>query len=246
MSDNWGHFFAQIGDHRASFVFDDGISSEINELPDMLSVWIKLPLREWNEQGLTTDDESVRLGDLEDQIEKALTASGGMLLGRVTYNRNRHLMALSRDHSIRTSLQSIALRAGYESEITVDEDPQRDIYWRDLYPTDEDRQVMNDMAVLNSLAENGDQTDQRREVDHWTYFTDRKSAKAFAKWAKAARYKNVAVEQANDDGSTFVVRTRHIGAMLLNEITSHTLAHHRKAVEFAGRYDGWETFVVKN
>jgi hypothetical protein len=246
MSDNWGHFFAQIGDHRASFVFDDGISSEINDLPDMLSVWIKLPLHEWNEQGLTTDDEAVRLGNLEDRIEEALKVSGGMLLGRVTYNRNRHVMALSRDGLIATSLQSIARRAGYEGEISVDEDPQRDIYWRDLYPTDEDRQVMNDMALLNRLAENGDQTEQLREVEHWTYFTGRKSAKAFAKWAKSAKYTGVAVEKDPDDGTAFVVKTRHIGAMWLNEVTSHTLAHHRKALEFAGRYDGWQTFIVKS
>jgi hypothetical protein len=33
--------------------------------------------------------------------------------------------------------------------------------------------------------------------------------------------------------------------MRLNDITSHTLALRRKAVEYGGDYDGWETPVIK-
>ena len=94
MSDNWGQYFANMAGHPASILFDDGVSAQIDGLSLNLALKVRVPLSEWNEDGLTTDAEARKLSALENKIEAKVVAAGGLLLGRVTTNRQRWILGL--------------------------------------------------------------------------------------------------------------------------------------------------------
>lgn len=247
MSDVWQHYFANIDGHTASILFDEGISAEIRELTHLQSVKVHVRLIEWNDMGLPTTEESERLDGLDEHMEKALQANQGMLLGRVTSNKERWIMALVDEDFEFDKLKQLATSAGYEARVWTDPDPERSLYWDDLYPTPDDRRVMGDMQVLGNLRKNGDIHEAEREVDHWAYFDNKESAEIFTKWLNERNYKDITMNEHTEDARhSYCVRSKHIGTMLLGDITHHTLAQHRKATELGGEYDGWETFIVRS
>ena len=251
MSDDWGHYFADMGGKPASIAFDDGISAEIGALRHPNSLKLKIELRETVENGLPTELESDRLIALDDAIEAAVTSGGGVYLGRVTNKGVRWVMTLapSETNDLEVELKRLATEAGYEMKIIIEPDPKKLIYWEDLYPTEDDRRVMGDMGVLRALEDKGDIASKKRPIDHWTYFDREAAARDFARWLEKKRYTDVRVEKQKDgffSKPRWCVRSVHLGAMLLNDISHHTLAHARQAKKLGGKYDGWETPVMKS
>ena len=251
MTDNWGHYFCDMGGQTASIVFDDGISSEINALHHSSSLKLKINLRETMDNGLPTTVEGDRLATLDEKIEKSITEAGGVYLGRVTNKGARWVMALIGDgfEDIEERLQQLAVNAGYTIDLIIKQDPQKLIYWEDLYPTDEDRCVMNDVSLLHSLQQKGDIASAERSVEHWTYFNNQYEAKKFEGWLRGNGYAGTHIEKVKEgflSAPKWLVRSRHNGTMLLNDITRHTLAHLRQAKRLGGDYDGWETQVIKD
>lgn len=248
MSDNWGHYFADISGNKASILFDDGIAKEVEELPQNYSLLIMVNLREFRDDGLPTDDEAERLSEMTEAFDNVIEKVDGIALGQVTYDKKRHIFYLVHKETVELTadLEQFSKVSSYEIELGIRHDPKKETYWEDLYPSDDDRRVMGDMTVISSLIENGDDLLTLRIVDHWTYFQDKAVANRFLEWANDNGYQNVNIEkQGTFLKRTYCVRTQHESEVTIGTISKHTLAHDRKARELGGDYDGWETFVVK-
>ena len=100
--------------------------------------------------------------------------------------------------------------------------------------------MIKDLRVLDALRAQGDDEHASREVSHWAYFPDRQAADRFADWLTAGGYRVSGVEQRSVQTE---VRFTHVGTMVLEDITHHTINIGRKASELNGDYDGWETSV---
>ena len=72
-----------------------------------------------------------------------------------------------------------------------------------------------------------------------------KSAAKFVKWALTGSHKHDAASSGVDDDGEHCVRLYHVGTTRQNELSDHTIQLNRKATELGGRYDGWETQVVR-
>ena len=145
-------------------------------------------------------------------------------------------------------MTAIASERGYTADVRFQHDPGRRIYWVGLYPTEEDRRVMNDMKVISSLKDHGDDCLTERKADHWTYFDSKSPAAEFASWLESKGYSGICVEEQVDSDSLkteWLVRSVSVGSMRLDDISQHTLNHFRKAAELGGRYDGWETEIIQ-
>lgn len=237
MSNNWGHYFAQMGDHRASIVFDDGISKEMADLSGLYSIWIKMALKEWGNDGFPTNEEAERLNTIEGRLEAIVTRVDGMLLGRVTSNRERWIMALARTKDVCNEIRGLLENEHFE--LAAAQDSEKSIYWDDLYPDAESRLVMTDMQLMAQLRDNGDLADRPRDIDHWIGFDDRSAAEAFADWSRDNGYRDVKIEADEEVPARLWVRSIHTGTTEFYDITHHTLTQHRKAAELGGFYDGW-------
>lgn len=249
-SDHWGMYFSSMGGHVAMTVFDDGISKRLEavELPN--SIKVKLYLDSVREDGLPTTEEGERLMEIGPIIENSISDNGGLFLGRVTTNSLRWNLGLAPGD---TSAIESALVKGSEDydfryELYVEPDPNKLVYWEDLNPTDDDRQVMADMDVKQALADNGDNQYAERPVEHWSYFDRKGDAKKYADWAEQQGYLSVSVSRQKDGllaPTRWLVRFNHRGTMVLNDITHHTIKLSNQARKNGGAYDGWETQVTE-
>ena len=248
MSDNWGHYMADMEGHTASVVFDDGIAENIKARSENISYLITAPLQEMNENRLPTDAEADRLNLLLDELEALFEKSGGYYVGRVTSNGIRHhffYRTTTADKALSDAINKIGLELGYELRGGSREDREKDAYFEELYPKPEDRQVMMDMQVINQLREHGDDIHAPRLVDHLSIFPSKPAAKAYADWAVEAGYQ---LDPIRKEGGlfkkSFIVETHNVTAVGVYDINPHSLGHFRKAHEFGGEYDGWGCTIV--
>ncbi|PKP79823.1 MAG: DUF695 domain-containing protein [Alphaproteobacteria bacterium HGW-Alphaproteobacteria-18] len=247
MSDDvWRVYFADMGGQTASIVFNDGIARRINDLPHTHAMKIRVPLKAPRADGLPNKEEAGALGRLDEQLAGIIKAEGGEYLGRVTNNGARWMLALIPPHprAMEAALQAAAAADGYAPEIHVEADPGKAIYWQDLYPSEDDRQVMVDMEVQAALRDQGDNPEMRREIGHWVYFRDEPTARLFAGWAGENGYQGISAGPAEGNEPLWLVRMTHQGTLQLNDISGHSLAISRHVREIGGQYDGWESAVT--
>src|SRR5688572_2847165 len=116
--------------------------------------------------------------------------------------------------------------------------------WHDLYPTEDDWRVIHDLEVLDQLRKRGDDGHAERQIDHWVYFDDDKAAAPFVSAAEAAGFTHDAKHSHRAEDGTYCVRLNHFGPATIESVSRRTIALRRKAEEFGGKCDGWETPVV--
>lgn len=245
-TDHWEFYLANVEGDQVSFLYDHGIAGKLNDLPLTQAFYLIVPLKDPNESGMTTNAEAKLLGKLEDKFIAKTKAAKGVFLGRRTGRGQRIFLGLlpSADSKLQNKLLKPFTDKGYGAEISVNDDPDKNVYWEDLYPDADSWRVLNDMKVLEQLNAQNDDNSKTRDVDHWSYFPDEKAARLFSDRLREAGYTVVEVLPPEDEETEWYVRSLHNGTMLLNDITHHTLAHTRLADALGGRYDGWETFVI--
>ena len=246
MAEAWHTFPAQMGEHRAFLTFDNGFAeiagTDSRKFLFKVRVAIKFP----NEAGLPTNDEFPALVAVDEALDQAVTSKGGIYVGRITVNGHRHfLFYVDFDEKTADDIASeIARGTGYQLDLAFEEDPNKDGYWNDLYPTSDDWQVIRDLEVLDALGKHEDNAEIERQIQHWTYFEAAYPAERFAEWLKEVGYLIHEVSR-RPEGNTKVTFS-HVGMTTLEAVTKHTISINRKVKELNGEYDGWETRVEKS
>src|SRR5262245_36261904 len=137
MSDHWEFFPCQMGKATAFVFYDHGISAEIDELSLQTFVKLKIPFMSPDERGLPTNAEFEPLRSLESEIERSVAAWSGVYVGRVTVQGARffHFYADVNESDVDAFAHKLREMFGYNAMYLVRLDPEKDGYWRDLYPT---------------------------------------------------------------------------------------------------------------
>lgn len=245
--DVWRTYFADMGGQAAVIVFNDGIAERINASPLVHAMKLRLPLKAPRGDGLPTREESEALAALDGQLAALITGHGGEYLGRVTNNGARWMLALipAEAAALEAALQAAAAEAGYTAEVHMGDDPGKMVYWQDLYPSEDDRQVMADMEVQAVMRDRGDVPEKPRQIAHWTYFREETAARRFAAWAGENRYEGIVVTAPETSGAPlWRVQMSHTGTLELQDISGHSLVIGRQARQAGGQYDGWEAPVT--
>lgn len=244
MLDAWYTFPAQMGDHRAFITYNHGYAeiSKKDKRDFLLKVRVKI--KNPTPAGMPTNEEFPVLSALDEKLDESLAEKGSVYVGRITVDGYRHFYFYLdiAEQTVSDTLEKVANATSYKLQHSYKHDPEKEGYWNDLYPTKDDWQVIQDMKVLDALKEGGDNPKKPREVFHWAYFPDKKVANSFGEWVEANDYKLISIELA-DEKNMMKVRFSHVGTMVLDDITRHTIGINRKATEMNGDYDGWETSI---
>jgi hypothetical protein len=246
VADVWEVFPAQIGQHQAFLSFNLSYADIAKKDARTSLFRVRLDFMHPTPQGFPADDEFPDLRKVEDLLREAVVAAGGIQVGRLTVNGHRefYFYVAFPDEKAQSILTSVAPQSIYKLRYVHESDPEKEGYWKYLYPTDDDWQVIRDMRVLDTLRKEGDTSERIRHVSHWAYFTDRGHAEQFANWAKANSYEVNSVSLTTNN--KIVVRFGHECTMELADISHHTIAINRKVLELRGDYDGWETKVARD
>lgn len=245
MSDQWIFFPCQMGENRAFIFFDHGIRENIDTIAPRLLLKVRLAFKQPRSDGMPGNDEFPRLKSFEDALQNLAQQHESVYVGRITVDGHRHFYIYTTDSEEAWSAQLDALGQsnGYELAFDLKPDEQRKGYWDDLFPTDDDWQVINDLRVIETVEKHGDDGTASRCIEHWAYFLSAADAETFAQWVNERGYRSATTSL--EDNRKHSVRFSHTGTLRLQDITSHTIALRRKASELGGDYDGWETPVCK-
>ena len=244
MQDHWVHFPYSTDGAQAFNFLNVGLFESIGKAPRLLAV-LSLTYKSPNEHGLPTDAEFQPAVDIEDKIDNQATQSNDWFVGRVTVSSKRHFYVYTHQEPAvweRFAAQ-LAKDSGYEITTSFRDDPQHEGYLKELYPTEDDWQVIGDSNIILALAKEGDDGSASRTIEHWVYFPTQASAEPFVDWAQKDRFTLDPEQTRQNAEGQYAVKLTHTGTVKLADITSHTIALRRKAAKFGGEYDGWETKV---
>ena len=244
MAEAWHTFPAQMGEHRAFITFNEAYAREADSDPRDILLKVRAEIKKPNAAGMPTDEEFPALASLDERLENQFGLRSGSYVGKVTVNGKRHFLfyVSCSEETASRAVERISDQTSYNLAYSYEKDAAKEAYWRDLYPTPDDWQMIKDLGVLDALRDRGDKSEKSREVTHWAYFQDDAAAKQFSDWAAATGY-SVAKLQPPETERQSKVRFTHCGTMILEDITHHSITIGRKVRELGGEYDGWETSV---
>lgn len=250
MSEHWEVFPCTIGEHQAFVAYDHGLADAIDGLAPRWLLKIKATLHTPNDTGVISANELASLNELEDGLEKSLRAHGGVPVGRVTVAGLRvfyYYVDLSEDQA-QSIVDDFVQRCGYPLRFTLKEDPGREGYWQDLYPSEEEKQLAADMRTIDELRERGDHLETERRVEHWAYFSDEQHMASYVEWLGEQGFVVDSATEVNpadtvDSEHTHRVQFHHQIAPTFANIAEVTVSLSNKASALEGDYDGWETQV---
>lgn len=250
MVDAWQIYATPYAPQMAFVSFNQGYADAADTDSREVFLVVDLTLKQPRADGLSSNEEFDALSVVEEKLEAALAPVSAVEVGRRTSGGHRifYYYVSGAEAAAITAVAGVATASDYALKPSWAPDPHKDGFWKQVYPDADGLQVMGDLSVLNTLDKNHDDTDAPHAVDHWSYFASDDAARKFAQWARQAGYAKVAVKRAHPGGDAKArveVTFTHHGTMRLRDIAGHSVAIGRAATRFGGRYDGWETAIVR-
>jgi hypothetical protein len=244
MSDHWEMFECMMGEHLAFITLDYGIHRELDSLPPDSARFV-VAMIDADARGLPIDGEFARLNEVQALLEERLGATG-QYVGRVTTQGQRYFLfytSLDEARCLEVARAAGDLH-GHCVQLLHEPDPHRSRYWDELFPTDDDWQVIKDMKVASALREAGDTMTKPRRIEHWAYFADDAARSRFVEAVRDG-FDSIELLDADLDGGGYGVRLAHVSLPDHVSMNPSTLGLARAAREHGGDYDGWESPVCK-
>lgn len=245
MSDHWETFPCTIGERPAFITYDHGVRQEIETLPYPNYTRFEIALKNPDERGLPRGDEFGATNAVEDQLAEAIGVELGLNVGRITTNGRRYVLFYTwLDASTAESIgKSTSASSGYDITLSHRPDAERHGYWNELFPTDDDWQVIKDIRVEDALRDRGDDLSEPRPITHWSYFPDASSREQFVATVKNSFSQVELYESPDNERGIYTAQLTHTGRPDYRSMNSVTLLLRRTAERFGGDYDGWETEI---
>jgi uncharacterized protein (TIGR01619 family) len=169
----WDFYMSNVDSVIGSFFIDLGLAkiAPVADKPNLVSVAITM--NNPREDGLSSDEESKLLYEIEDKIEECLLKNhNAIYAGRLTSNGKRFLYYYmnNTDNYEKNLHQVNSEYPDYDFGYYDENDKDWNTYFDFLYPSPEQYQMMMNRRVIRGLKEQGDNPDIERMVDHWIYF----------------------------------------------------------------------------
>ena len=245
--DLWEVYPCQFEDGvTAIVVYDHGISEQFDEIKVNQFVGVRVDLKSPEEDGLASESEDEVLEELEEAIANAVYDQGGVYVGRITYEGQRHFYNYldATAVEIEELLGELKAQCEYELEFVLETDPEKSRYWDDLYPPEEGLNLIMDTKLVHLHVEEGDHLEAPRNVDFWIDLPTAAAADKFESWAQTESFavtRHEAPESDDDLVSLVISKEMPIELPNVFSVTSQIMA---KASELEGEYVGWECAIV--
>jgi regulator of RNase E activity RraB len=256
MSEHWDFYLSRVDDAHASFFVDMGIARDapFDDLRYMAHV--RLFMKSPREDGLSSNEEFDTLNVIEDVLSVRLCSDKAAYVGRYTTAGFRDFVfyIAAPNNWDKDVAKAMKTHPSYEYESGAREEADWSTYFDFLLPNVYQRRSMSNRQVCQALEEHGDKMDTPREVDHWCYFPDDKSADAFWQEVSALGFQLRVRSNVNDDDEAdreaevalpIRVQSWRSDVPSFDNIDDITHPLVEAAEKYGGNYDGWETFLVK-
>lgn len=188
MSQDWDFYFLRVDDKPASIFVDLGLANEapLERFPYM--AYVQLQMNAPRADGLSSREEFDSLKTVEGLFERALSKPGDtMYVGRNTSNgcRDFYFYTANADNWEHRVSRVMEECDSYQFTCGSRHDPEWETYFGFLYPSEIDRQRIENRRVCDALEREGDTLSQEREIDHWAYSPTPTARAAFIRGLQA-------------------------------------------------------------
>lgn len=247
MSKDWDFYLSEIDGKPASLFVDLGIADDapLERWPVLASIHLRMQTP--RDDGLSSQEEFEALKAIEDALTMHLVSKSATYVGRITVDGHRDFDFYIAHAKGWTELVATVLGAfpRYDYECRTRPDRDWTTYFDVLFPSDEDRERIQNRRLCDALKRNGDRLDTARQIEHWAYFPNAGARQRFTRKASTLGYHVEETIEPEDPGDQFGVRLTGIGIPSHEHIDALTLPLFHAANECDGDYDGWETEVVR-
>jgi len=242
--EEWNFYLTNIEDRSASIYINLGLYNFIPIKDKTELCWISIKLKNPNENGLTTNEESEILFKIEDVIVDKLNLKNIIYIGRVTNNGFRDFYFYSKNFELfKNDYKEIINQfPDYNIELNSQDDKNWNGYL-DIYPNGMDLQSMGNRDVLENLEKNGDKLTKAREVFHWIYFDNDSDRQKYIDIVKKENFEIVETNFDKKSNMPYGLQIKRTDKVGYSDIDEYTLLLWKLANENKGEYDGWETSV---
>jgi Family of unknown function (DUF695)/Regulator of ribonuclease activity B len=233
----------------ASVFLDLGIRKFVPDegKPNLLWVWVYL---KWpREDGLSASSEFDSLKAIEEKLtETMMERFDAVLCGRITTDGRREFYYYApRSEQLEAVVEDGMLQfRDYEFDCGSKADPEWRQYLDVLYPSDEDRQRIENRKVLEVLEQKNDTLKTPRDVWHWIYFRTETDREEFWDAVSPLEYRIQSKPQGNRSVFPFGLCIVRFQSVNYTEIDNAVIELFRLAKTHSGDYDGWETPAILN
>jgi uncharacterized protein (TIGR01619 family) len=247
MPEGWNFYFCKVNDILASIALNLSLRKQVPDLsrPELLWVWVyfKSP----RPDGLSDSSEFDSLVAIEKQITESLEQRfHAILSGRITTDGRREFYYYGAHSDGFESVVADALGhfSGYQFDSGTQKDPEWKQYLNVLYPPDEDRQRIENRSVLEVLEQKGDALKAPRDIFHWVYFRTREDRDAFWDAIRPLEYRMQSQPDNREGALPFGLCVVRFQSVQQYDVDEAVIELFRRAKEFHGDYNGWETKVI--
>ncbi len=233
-----------IDEKPATVLVDE--SFEAGDSDAAYCIRFSAPMPSPDESGLPSEDTSDEaLDDFEDALASAVeTLPGGRIVARLsTGGRFTWFAYAGTDKPLANLCRGLAgTHPQFPLSASSSKDPEGEQF-NDLLPTAEEVIWNNDIRVLMSLQEQGDDASKEREFTHEVAFDSAENSEAFVAGLGELGFTHAGTE--TDEDGEIVVTFTHKGRPDIEEVFPRTSAAWAAAEAAGGIYDGWGCPVVE-
>jgi len=247
--DHWEVYLAQYEKGAGSTLVNMSLKDEdsMRQYPYLLKVGVKL--LQCSAEGLPTEEEFKTLHAIGDKVKAGMDWLGkNMQAGTFSYQCKRTDYYYIRDTTYSRKYLAATFKKyfpQYEYFIEIQADTNWDAYLTFLYPNEETMEYIENEKVIMNLTKAGDDLSKPRQVDHWLYFKTEAGRGSFLEYALQEKYKVESKEFIEKSALHYQLHLSRTDKVDIASISAVTIQLRKKAKEFNGDYDGWETFVIK-
>ena len=116
--------------------------------------------------------------------------------------------------------------------------------WKCCIPPMKTRQRIENRSVLDVLKRKGDTLKAPRNIFHWIYFRTKNDRDAFWSAIQPLEYRMKSQPEKHGDALPFGICIVRFQSVKQDDVDEAVIELFRRAKEFQGDYDGWETEVI--
>ncbi len=249
-TEQWDVYMAQYEKGAGSVMLNMALANvaPMKEFPFIVITGVTA--RQCNEEGFPTKEEFTNLYTISDGIVATINSvSKNVMAGTFTYQCERlDYIYLKDTLRLRETIVSFYKNKfpDYNYYLRISADNKWEGYLDFLYPNEVIQEYMSNEKVLQQLSASGDRLEKSRPIDHWLYFSSRKDRDSFAKFAEGQKFKIESAEFVKESKRPYQLKISRTGSVDIRTLSELTLELRKKAKEYNGDYDGWETIVMKD
>ncbi len=246
--EEWDFYFSNVDDKLSSIALDLGLHKIAPKNSQPSVMWISIKMNNPREDGLSSNDESTILGEIEDLLVNKLHKKFDItFVGRLTSDGKRDLYFYIGENLLYDKIISETMVSfpKYQYDFGINDDPDWDGYLNFLYPSPEQYQKILNHRVLDNLESHGDPLTKERPVFHWLYFKAEKDRKKFRNEIIDLGF-NIENESFDQAGEyPYLIHISRNDKVDYNSLDDYVIHLWKLAKDHNGDYDGWETSVEK-